>query len=121
MKNLKSKVGLLVFCLFWGLGCGTPRLQVPGNAFEMPTADLESGRILFNEKCASCHPAGRAGVGPSIVNKPLPKFLIRFQVRHGLGVMPAFPEQILSDTEVRQIADYLAWLRRPSLATVDQE
>lgn len=86
----------------------------------MPTDELEAGRITFNNKCASCHPGGRAGVGPSIINKPLPKFLVRWQIRHGLGVMPAFGEEVLSDEEVREVAEYVTHLRKETRQTTDR-
>jgi hypothetical protein len=36
---------------------------------------------------------------------PLPRFLMRFQVRHGLGAMPAFPPEVLKDDDVEHILD----------------
>jgi len=55
-------------------GCGSSRR---GEPFVGPLA-LES------------HPGGEAGVGPAFTNKPLPMFLVRAQVRYGLGAMPTF-------------------------------
>lgn len=78
----------------------------------LKTEELKNGQALFNSHCNTCHPGGASGVGPAINNKPLPKFLIRFQVRHGLGVMPDFEEEILTDKEVRNIAQYLVYLRK---------
>ena len=54
------------------MGCGSSRR---GEPFVGPLA-LES------------HPGGEAGVGPAFTNKPLPMFLVRAQVRYGLGAMP---------------------------------
>ncbi|MGK7391523.1 MAG: c-type cytochrome [Candidatus Cyclobacteriaceae bacterium M2_1C_046] len=78
----------------------------------MPTHELENGRILYNNYCATCHPNGGSGVGLAIINKPLPEFLIRFQIRHGIGVMPDFDEDVLKDEQVESIAEYLAYLRK---------
>jgi mono/diheme cytochrome c family protein len=50
-------------------------------------------------------------MGPSINDKPLPKFLMRFQIRHGLGVMPAFSDKQISDSELNDIVNYLTALR----------
>jgi mono/diheme cytochrome c family protein len=50
-------------------------------------------------------------VGLAIINKPLPKALIKFQIRNGIGVMPAFNEKQLSDEQVENIAEYLRYLR----------
>lgn len=76
------------------------------------TESLKNGEILFDSYCNSCHPGGASGLGPAINNKPLPKFLMRFQVRHGLGVMPSFKEEVIKDEEVKDIAKYLAYLRK---------
>lgn len=54
---------------------------------------------------------GGAGLGPAINNKPLPGWLIRFQVRHGFGAMPAFSEKEISDGELNDVVAYLKALR----------
>ena len=59
-----------------------------------------------------CHPEGGGGLGPSLNNKHLPKFVIKTQVRLGLGVMPAFVIQRLSPDQLDDLADYLIALRR---------
>lgn len=78
----------------------------------LKTQELKNGEVLFNGHCNSCHPGGTSGLGPAINNKPLPKFLIRFQIRHGLGVMPDFEEEVLTDEQVKDIANYLVYLRK---------
>lgn len=92
--------------------CSAPRTVPTAEVVEMPTKELQEGRELFNEYCASCHPGGMSGVGLAIINKPLPESLIRFQIRNGVGVMPAFNEKVLSDDEVENIAEYLVYLRK---------
>jgi len=55
---------------------------------------------------------GCAGnLGPSLNEKPLPGFAMKFQIRHGLGTIPAFPPERLSDQDVEQIVEYLVTLR----------
>ena len=73
---------------------------------------VERGRVVFMEKCQACHPGGEAGLGPALNDKPLPGFVKRFQVRHGLGAMPAFPEEEIGDDELDDLLAYLAALRR---------
>ena len=51
-------------------------------------------------------------MSPKFNEKPLPKFLMRYQIRHGLGAMPAFPPERLSDQDVHDIVEYLVALRR---------
>lgn len=51
------------------------------------------------------------GLGPSLNEKPLPGFAMKFQIRHGLGTIPAFLPERLSDQDVEQIVEYLVTLR----------
>ncbi|WP_420458420.1 c-type cytochrome [Neolewinella sp.] len=102
-----------LLCLCWALnGCSTPSRVPAATVVNLPTEELRDGSILFAGKCSGCHPGGRSGLGPSIVNKPLPRALIRFQTRAGLGVMPAFKDHVLSDDQVKDIASYLVYLRK---------
>jgi mono/diheme cytochrome c family protein len=70
------------------------------------------GEKLFMRQCNQCHPAGAAGLGPAINNKPLPAVAMRAQIRLGAGTMPAFKEDALSDAEVDAIVAYLDKLQR---------
>lgn len=68
------------------------------------------GETLYMENCQKCHPGGEAGLGPSIISNPAPMFIKRFQMRHGLGKMPAFSEKELTKKDLRDISAYLkAW------------
>lgn len=111
MKNIRL---LLVAApaLIVAIGCGTARRSEPilGRVAAVP--EHREGRQLFIDHCHRCHPGGDAGLGPAINNKPLPRTLIRFQVRHGLGVMPDFGEDHIRDAELEAIADYLVALRQ---------
>ena len=72
---------------------------------------LLRGRLLFDRHCYKCHLEGEGGLAPAINNKPLPKFLMRLQVRAGLGTMPSFSEDRITDDELDDILDYLVTLR----------
>ncbi len=112
MRNLSIPFTLLVLCaVFLIAACSAPSLRPAAEVVSMPTEELAQGRELFHNRCATCHPGGMAAVGPAIINKPLPKFLIRYQIRHGLGTMPAF-DDILSDEQVEHIAEYLSYLKK---------
>lgn len=80
----------------------------------MTTADasIKRGEKLYDEHCYRCHAVGEGGLAPSFNDKPLPRSLIRFQIRHGLGAMPAFDEHHLSDQEVDDIVEYVIALRQ---------
>ena len=75
---------------------------------------IARGQQVFMRECYQCHPGGEAGVGPAINNKPLPGFLIKFQVRTGLGAMPAFSQGEISAEELDHLVDYLKALRNHS-------
>jgi cytochrome c5 len=75
------------------------------------------GMQLFMTHCNRCHPGGEKGVGPSLKDKPLPDFLIHFQVRQGMGDMPAFKEDELSKDEVKKIVLYVRSMREEYKAT----
>ena len=108
-------ISLLLVALLFGMrmsSCSAPKTAPLSEVIELPTEKLRQGRVLFDEYCASCHPNGMAGVGLAIINKPLPENLIRFQIRNGIGVMPAFDEKMLSDEQVESIAEYLVFLRK---------
>lgn len=108
-------ISLILFALLAAArmsSCSAPKTAPLAELVEMPTEKLQQGRILFNEYCATCHPGGMAGVGLGIIDKPLPKFLMKFQIRNGIGVMPAFDEKVLTDEEVDNIVDYIVYLRK---------
>ena len=92
--------------------CGSARRGVPLTGdHNPPNEEIALGQRVFDNNCSQCHPGGAAGLGPAINNKPMPRWLIHFQVRNGLGVMPAFSEQEISDEELAALSRYLKWLR----------
>lgn len=70
------------------------------------------GEVVYMRRCQQCHPGGAAGLGPALNSKPLPRLVIEAQVRAGLGAMPAFGPQEISDADLRAVADYVVRLRR---------
>jgi mono/diheme cytochrome c family protein len=68
--------------------------------------------MLFEQHCSKCHPGGEAGLGPSLNEKPLPVFLMKLQVRKGLGAMPSFDERELGDRELSDLMDFVVAYRR---------
>jgi len=93
-------------------GCGSARRGVPVQPpLELTEEDDVRGRNVFMRFCNGCHPGGEGGLGPALNNKLLPGFLIKFQVRHGLGVMPSFSDEVISDEELDDLAGYIIALR----------
>lgn len=101
---------LLVFGLL--AACGPTRRGPPFVAErEITDPQLVLGQRTFDTYCQQCHPGGASGLGPAINNKPLPGWLIRYQVRNGIGVMPAFSSRQISGEELDATVEYLKYLR----------
>ena len=80
------------------------------NSFVPSNVQIANGEKVYMMHCQKCHPGGEAGLGPAINSNPAPQLIKRFQVRHGLGVMPAFKKDEISTTDLRNISKYLkAW------------
>ena len=89
-------------------GCGLEHRGEPcAPELQPQTAAIAHGERLFHKFCYQCHPNGAAGLGPAINNKPLPALAIKTQIREGVGSMPAFGSDWLSDNEVEDIASYV--------------
>lgn len=74
--------------------------------------NVKKGQIQFMAHCQKCHPAGESGLGLAINSNPAPTFIKRFQVRHGLGVMPSFGDEEISDENLSVILSYLKALKK---------
>jgi mono/diheme cytochrome c family protein len=103
---------LLVMTAIVYLACGTARRRPPLGPAPALSEQAATGQVAFMEKCNRCHPGGEAGLGPALNEKPLPDFLKRFQVRKGLGTMPHFSHEELSDAELDAILEYLKALHQ---------
>lgn len=104
---------VLLFASSLLAGCGSARRGEPlTDARQIADPEIALGQRVFDANCSQCHPGGTAGLAPAINNKPVPRWLIHFQVRHGLGAMPAFDEKQISDEELEALSRYLVWLRR---------
>ena len=93
-------------------GCSARRSEPVAGPFVPSSPVVAQGEIAFDEHCSRCHPGGEKGLAPAINNKPLPGFLMKFQVRHGIGAMPAFSERELPPDELDALVKYLKALRR---------
>lgn len=94
------------------VGCGSARRGAPVQSpVQLTEADDVRGEQVFMRFCNGCHPGGEAGLGPALNNKILPGFLIKFQVRRGLGVMPSFSDGVIGDEELDDLVGYLIALR----------
>lgn len=92
--------------------CSTARRsEALNNAPVLQTESERRGQLVFMQHCHACHTGGAGALGPGINDKPLPGFLIRFQVRRGLGAMPAFSEEKISAAGLDDLLAYLKALR----------
>lgn len=101
---------LPVLLIVLAAACGPARRGEPFVNLQLTDAERQ-GQEHFMHHCHQCHPGGSAGLGPALNNKPLPRSLMRFQVRHGLGAMPKFSEEKISDEDLERILDFLKALR----------
>ena len=88
--------------------CGTARRsEALGNPVAVDMPALQRGQAVFMQYCNQCHPRGDGGLGPAINDKPLPGFMLRLQVRTGIGAMPSFSEEDISDAELDDLIAYI--------------
>ncbi len=91
-------------------GAGGP--QIP----QVAPGDLRTGRELFLDNCAACHSA--TGAGAALTNAWIAPALDRATpvqvaeaVRVGPGLMPAFPDSVLTNQQVNALVSYVQELR----------
>jgi mono/diheme cytochrome c family protein len=92
-------------------GCATARRGEPLRGPMTLNAKQARGESTFKHICNGCHPGGEGGLGPGLNNKPLPGFMIKYQVRHGVGVMPHFPKERISDEALDDLVAYMKHMR----------
>ena len=117
MENNQKRTGMkllsiVVLLALNMIGCSSRKGVPYTEPLVGASTEVQQGKILYHEYCNSCHPNGMAGLGPALNNKPLPGFAIRYQIRHGVGAMPAFGEKEISDEESKNIVAYLKALRK---------
>ncbi|HET9333986.1 MAG TPA: multiheme c-type cytochrome [Gemmatimonadota bacterium] len=76
--------------------------------------DEDSGeRLYISRGCLGCHGAsGRGGVGPALAGTLLPIDAFLGQIRRPRDIMPAFPEEVVSEDDAEEIHEYLQDLPR---------
>ena len=83
---------------------------ITGKEFVPVNEQIAHGERLYMQYCQKCHPGGEGGIGLAINPVPVPQFVKRFQVRHGLGVMPSFKKDEISESDLKDISKYMrAW------------
>jgi mono/diheme cytochrome c family protein len=88
------------------------RGEAIGRPVPTPSPEAQRGQLVFQQHCHRCHPGGEGGLGPSLNDKPAPKFLMKTQVRAGLGSMPGFDKDKISAEELNDLMSYMLALRK---------
>lgn len=110
-----AAAGLIALSLLAALvpiGCASARRPntIPAQTLRR-NPRLAEGQRVFMQHCNQCHVGGAAGLGPSITNKPFLGWLVKFQVRNGVGVMPSFSPRHISDSQLDDLVWYVKYLR----------
>jgi mono/diheme cytochrome c family protein len=112
MKIPRVSLAVTALCAILLGACATARKTEPLAApVDLSNPKVARGQKVFFENCHQCHPHGQGGLGPAIVNKPLPEFLMKFQVRHGLGTMPSFGAEKISPDDLDALMEYIKAVR----------
>jgi cytochrome c6 len=71
-------------------------------------ASDSSGKILFKDKCASCHPDGGNILEPkeNLFGLENSAKIVK-KIRKGGGGMPAYDKKSISDSDAKLLADYI--------------
>jgi len=109
-RVLLAAVAILAVAI---IGCSSARRgEAIGRPVQVSSPEIQRGQIVFQQHCHRCHPGGEGGLGPSLNNKPVPSFLMKTQVRAGLGAMPEFDKHEISPDELDDLMRYIIFLRR---------
>jgi mono/diheme cytochrome c family protein len=101
---------LVVVCIVFAACTLRKSEPLTGREFTPSNESITNGERVYMIHCQKCHPGGEGGLGPSINSNPAPGFIKRFQMRHGLGVMPGFKKNEISKKDLHDISRYLkAW------------
>ena len=107
-----SMVIILVGALVLLAGCSARRGEPLVGPLDVRPGAVARGQQVFMANCHACHPGGEAGLAPAINDKPLPGFMIKTQVRLGVGAMPRFSRDEISAEQLDDLVAYLKALRR---------
>ncbi|AHM60142.1 hypothetical protein D770_09425 [Flammeovirgaceae bacterium 311] len=109
---MKVKYLLFLIIFFTAAACSSRKGVPYTEPLQTQNQEVLQGKLLYDRYCNTCHPGGSSGLGPALNDKPLPGFLVRFQIRHGLGVMPAFSKEIIPPEDSKKIVAYMKALRK---------
>ena len=107
-RTIKTTIAIIIFCSAFAIYSCSKRLSDPlKGTFISANNTIARGEQLYDIHCDKCHPGGEGGLGPDVNWNPAPNFIKRFQVRHGLGVMPSFKKDEISKDDLHAISKYM--------------
>ncbi len=110
-RTLVALVAVVAGVLF-AASCSSPIRDEPRTApLSASEEKISIGQSVFAQHCYQCHPGGAGGLAPAINDKPLPVWLMKTQVRAGLGAMPGFSKEKIDDQQLEALMTYLKALR----------
>jgi mono/diheme cytochrome c family protein len=111
MKPLTAAVCFLSL-VFTAARCGTARRTEPvAGPLPESSTEVARGEMVFMRHCQECHTFGERSFAPALNNKPAPGWLMKLQVRVGLGAMPSFSKEQIPPRDLDAIVAYLKALR----------
>lgn len=101
--------------MIWGacalllvVGCvKIPRGEPTGRPVIIETRAAARGQAVYMRHCYHCHQTGEGGLGPALPDVWVPKSVVCLQVRAGLGTMPSFSEEQISEEDLDALYEYL--------------
>jgi mono/diheme cytochrome c family protein len=105
------KYSLFILYVVACYSCSPRRSEPLRGPLVLKNQRLQNGMKMYMIHCQKCHPNGEAGLGPALNSNPAPGFVKRFQVRHGLGVMPAFNKREIASDDLRDLGKYMKALK----------
>jgi hypothetical protein len=113
VQSFKSTLCLLAGISFLTASCGSVRRGEPiSGPLDRLNPEVERGQLVFQRHCHQCHPGGEGGLGPGLNDKPAPVWLMKTQVRAGLGAMPGFGEDQIPPDALDELMSYVIALRK---------
>lgn len=76
-----------------------------------------SGEQVFVRSCNTCHPQGKAGMGPSLehISEHFPdQESLKTLIRNGKGLMPGQPKTVINEPEMDNLLEYLKTFSTPN-------
>jgi mono/diheme cytochrome c family protein len=112
MKALYS-IALLFITVVAFVSCSIRHSEpITGKVVNTEDIRIKNGEVLYMTYCQKCHPMGEGGLGPAVNTMNVPRFVKRFQARHGLGVMPYFKKDQISKKDLHDISHYMGALKK---------